>query len=248
MTAERRTEAGRPRAGGLAAGPDGRLRCGWALADPLYVRYHDEEWGRPVADDRRLFEKICLEGFQAGLSWLTILRKRDGFRRAFAGFDPAVVARFTGRDVSRLLRDPDIVRHCGKILATIENARRALDLVAEYGSLAAYVWQWEPRRSARPSGRSRGTRPAATPASTALACDLRRLGWRFVGPTTVYAFMQAMGLVNDHLDGCAVGAEVEAHRASFERPAPIAVPPGDRAHGAWPRGRPAPPGARPRRR
>jgi DNA-3-methyladenine glycosylase I len=165
---------------GVAAGPDGRLRCSWCVSAPDYIAYHDTEWGFPVDDDVRLFEKLCLEGFQAGLSWLTILRKRDAFRRAFAGFDPAKVARFGARDVTRLLGDAGIVRHRGKIESTINNARRALEL----GSLSDYVWSFAPRDA------------------TALAKDLKRRGWTFVGPTTVYAFMQAMGLVNDHAEGC----------------------------------------------
>jgi DNA-3-methyladenine glycosylase I len=181
-------------------------RCWWAGTDPLYVRYHDEEWGRPVRDDRRLFEKICLEGFQAGLSWLTILRKRENFRAAFAHFDFVRVAQFTGRDVTRLLRDPGIVRHRGKIESTIGNARRAIDLRDEYGSLADYFWQWQPPAASRPRRitRQRLTTMATTPQSIALSKDLRRRGWTFVGPTTVYAFMQAMGLVNDHVEECAV--------------------------------------------
>ena len=181
-------------------------RCWWPGTDPLYVRYHDEEWGRPVRDDVRLFEKICLEGFQAGLSWLTILRKREHFRAAFAGFDVEQVARFTSRDVSRLLRDAGIVRHRGKIESTINNARRAIELRAEHGSLANYFWQWEPDPRTRPRIITREVlmTMATTPESTALSRDLKRRGWTFVGPTTTYAFMQAMGLVNDHIDTCAV--------------------------------------------
>jgi DNA-3-methyladenine glycosylase I len=180
-------------------------RCWWAGADPLYVRYHDEEWGRPVRDDRRLFEKICLEGFQAGLSWLTILRKREHFRQAFAGFDIGTVARFNRRDVNRLLRDEGIVRHRGKIESTINNARRALDLREERGSLSNYFWSWQPDPASRPKRLTREvlTGMAITPESTALSKDLGRRGWTFVGPTTVYAFMQAMGLVNDHVEECA---------------------------------------------
>ena len=180
-------------------------RCWWPGTDPLYVRYHDEEWGRPVRDDVRLFEKICLEGFQAGLSWLTILRKREHFRAAFAGFDVEQVARFTSRDVSRLLRDAGIVRHRGKIESTINNARRAIELRAEHGSLANYFWQWEPDPRTRPRIITREVlmTMATTPESTALSRDLKRRGWTFVGPTTTYAFMQAMGLVNDHIDTCA---------------------------------------------
>jgi len=202
---------------GLVNGPDGRPRCAWGASAPDYLAYHDGEWGRPVADDRRLFEKLCLEGFQAGLSWLTILRKRARFREVFAGFDFERVARFGARDVARLLRDPGIVRHRGKIEATIENARRACDLVDEAGSLASWLWRFEPPAAARPRrvtwAALRGM--ATTPASIALSKELRRRGWRFVGPTTVQAFMQAMGLVNDHVEGCAVRAECAAARARF---------------------------------
>lgn len=209
-----------PLARGLALGPDGRPRCGWCVATPEYVAYHDEEWGFPAADDTRLFEKLCLEGFQAGLSWLTILRKRPAFRRAFRGFDPAAVARFGPREVERLLRDEGIVRHRGKVLAAIENARRALELRAEAGSLAAHLWSFAPPASARPRrvtwAALRGL--TTTPASIALSKDLRRRGWRFVGPTTAYAFMQAMGLVDDHLEGCCVRPAVERARRRFRRP------------------------------
>jgi DNA-3-methyladenine glycosylase I len=179
-------------------------RCWWAGTDPLYVRYHDEEWGRPVRDDTRLFEKICLEGFQAGLSWLTILRKRENFRAGFRGFDIDTVARFNGHDVNRLLRDAGIVRHRGKIESTINNARRAIELRDEHGSLSNYFWSWQPDASSRPKRITREVLKgmATTPESTALSKDLRRRGWTFVGPTTVYAFMQAMGLVNDHVEGC----------------------------------------------
>jgi DNA-3-methyladenine glycosylase I len=196
-------------------------RCSWPGTDDLYLRYHDEEWGRPVADDRRLFEKICLEGFQSGLSWLTILRKRDNFRCAFKDFDPQAVARFTGRDVQRLLRDAGIVRHRGKIESTINNAKRALELIDEHGSLAAYFWSWEPVPSSRPRKLTRAQlmKMSATPQSVALSKDLKRRGWTFVGPTTCYAFMQAMGLVNDHNEGCDVRPQVEAARRRFTRPA-----------------------------
>lgn len=189
---------------GLWRGPDGRLRCGWCRSDAGYVEYHDTEWGRPVHDDRALFEKICLEGFQSGLSWLIILRKREHFRRAFAAFEPARVARFTPRDVTRLLNDAGIVRHRGKIESTINNAKRCLDLVDEFGSLSAYVWRYEPEGRSRPRRLTwaRLKTMATTPESVALSKDLRQRGWTFVGPTTMYAFMQAMGLVNDHLHGC----------------------------------------------
>jgi DNA-3-methyladenine glycosylase I len=192
-------------------------RCWWAGTDPLYVRYHDEEWGRPVTDDRRLFEKICLEGFQAGLSWLTILRKRDAFRRAFADFDPDRVAAFSARDVSRLLADAGIVRHRGKIESTINNARRAGELRHEFGSLAAYFWEWQPPRQTRPRRLTRAVLEAmaTTAESAALSADLKRRGWTFVGPTTIYAFMQAMGLVNDHVEGCPVRPLAERARRAL---------------------------------
>ena len=205
---------------GLTRGDDDVVRCTWSGSDPLYVRYHDQEWGFPVADDRRLFEKICLEGFQSGLSWLTILRKRENFRAAFRGFDRDRVARFGARDVARLLKDAGIVRHRGKIESTINNAKRARDLAREHGSLASFFWSFEPAASDRPK---RLTWPvlrtmATTPASIALSKDLKKRGWTFVGPTTAYAFMQAMGLVNDHLDGCAIRKRVEHARAAFQKP------------------------------
>ena len=207
---------------GLVAGEDGVARCGWGGGnDPVYRAYHDDEWGMPVTDDVRLFEKLTLEGFQAGLSWLTILRKREAFRQAFVGFDFRRVARFGTRDVERLLGDASIVRHRGKIESAINNARRAEELVDEAGSLAAFVWRFEPPDSARPR---RMTREALSDLSQSdesrsLAKELRRRGWSFVGPTTVYAFMQAMGLVDDHLDGCASRLRVEAARAALTRPA-----------------------------
>jgi DNA-3-methyladenine glycosylase I len=206
---------------GLAAGPDGKPRCRWGLSAPEYVRYHDEEWGFAVADDVRLFEKICLEGFQSGLSWLTILRKREAFRRGFAGFDFAKVARFGARDVRRLLADAGIVRHRGKIESTINNARRACELVDELGSIAAYVWRFEPEPSARPKRITWATLRAmpTTPASIALSKDLRKRGFTFVGPTTMYAFMQAVGIVDDHVDGCVIRPRAERARRAFERPA-----------------------------
>jgi DNA-3-methyladenine glycosylase I len=199
---------------GLAAGPDGKLRCFWGVSTPDYVDYHDREWGFPVKDDRRLFEKLCLEGFQAGLSWLTILRKREAFRRAFAGFDPAKVARFGARDVTRLLGDAGIVRHRGKIESTINNAARALEVIEERGSLSAYVWSFVPAAAERPKVVTRAALRAMTtsPTSVALSKDLKRRGWTFVGPTTVYAFMQAMGLVDDHLEGCVIRRAAEAAR------------------------------------
>jgi DNA-3-methyladenine glycosylase I len=195
-------------------------RCWWPGEDELYIRYHDQEWGRPVRDDRRLFEKICLEGFQSGLSWITILRKRENFRKAFRDFEPSVVSRFVARDVQRLLQDAGIVRHRGKIESTINNAKRALELIDEKGSLAAYFWSWEPDPSTRPKKLSREAlvKMPITDQSTALSKDLKKRGWTFVGPTTCYAFMQAMGLVNDHIDECHVRAEIERARKSFTRP------------------------------
>jgi DNA-3-methyladenine glycosylase I len=205
---------------GLQLGPDRKLRCVWGVSAPEYVRYHDDEWGLPAADDVRLFEKVCLEGFQSGLSWLTILRKRDAFRRGFAGFDLDAVARFGERDVQRLLADAGIVRHRGKIASTINNARRACDLRDELGSLAAYFWRFEPAPGSRPKRLTWETLRAMTtsPESVALSKDLRRRGWTFVGPTTMYAFMQAVGIVNDHLDGCAFRARAERARRAFVRP------------------------------
>jgi DNA-3-methyladenine glycosylase I len=187
---------------GLSEGEDGVVRCWWGDSTPEYRAYHDTEWGFPVTDDRRLFEKLCLEGFQAGLSWLTILRKREAFRAAFANFDVAAVARFDDRDVERLLGDAGIVRHRGKIEATINNAQRCVELVAAEGSLSEFVWRYEPDPAERPDPLTRASIPSQTPESVALSKELKRRGWRFVGPTTVYAFMQAMGLVDDHLPGC----------------------------------------------
>jgi len=197
----------------LVVGSDGLPRCWWSSGDPGYETYHDAEWGFPQGDDVRLFEKICLEGFQSGLSWLTILRKRENFRRAFAGFEPSAVASFTDTDVERLLHDAGIVRHRGKIEATINNASRSLEVADEFGSLAAYFWSQEP-----PRGVPSGDLPASTEMSTRLSKDLKRRGWRFVGPTTLYAFMQAMGLVNDHLEGCFVRDQAEEARAAFNVP------------------------------
>ena len=194
-------------------------RCWWPGEDELYIRYHDEEWGRPVTDDRRLFEKICLEGFQSGLSWITILRKRENFRQAFRNFEPAAVARFGARDVQRLVKDAGIIRHRGKIESTINNAKRALELIDEQGSLAAYFWSWEPAPSTRPPKISRDAIMSITAQSTALSKDLKKRGWTFVGPTTCYAFMQAMGLVNDHIHDCHVRAEIERARKKLTRPA-----------------------------
>jgi DNA-3-methyladenine glycosylase I len=195
---------------------DGLTRCPWGVDPPEYRRYHDEEWGRPVVDENRLFEKLCLEGFQAGLSWLTILRKRDGFRRGFAGFDPAAVARFGPADVDRLLADAAIVRHRGKVEATIANARATLDVQEQEGSLAALVWRFEPTPGPAPV--SMEDLPATTPESVALSRELRRRGFRFVGPITVYAAMESLGLVNDHLADCHVRPAVEAERSALPRP------------------------------
>ena len=189
-------------AASLVRGEDGLARCSWCAADEFYRAYHDREWGFPQRDDRRLFEKLCLEGFQSGLSWLTILRKRENFRAAFAGFDFEKVARFTPKKVAALLQDAGIVRHRGKIESTIHNAKRARELVREHGSLSQYVWSFEPGPKKR----------AKELAAAALAKDLKRRGWTYVGPTTVYAFMQAMGLVNDHHPRCALRPAAEEAR------------------------------------
>ncbi|MEM7437581.1 MAG: DNA-3-methyladenine glycosylase I [Myxococcota bacterium] len=203
MTAEKRKN---PK-NGLLRAEDGRARCWWCGNADDYVAYHDTEWGRPVRDDHRLFEKICLEGFQSGLSWLTILRKRENFRKAFMGFDFHRVARFNKRSVERLLKDAGIVRHRGKIESTINNAKQAIALEAEFGSLADFFWQYTPPSSERPKKLTKAAlmKLPKTPTSTALSKELKNRGWTYVGPTTVYAFMQAMGLVNDHINGCSVG-------------------------------------------
>ena len=205
---------------GVTVGPDRVRRCWWGTEPEIYQAYHDDEWGQPVADDFRLFEKICLEGFQSGLSWLTILKKRENFRRAFRDFDFRKVARFGARDVARLLGDAGIVRHRGKIESTIHNARLALELVAEFGSLAAYFWRWEPSAKERPRQLDKAALASMpqTAASVALSKDLRKRGWSYVGPTTCYAFMQAVGIVNDHLTGCAARAKAERARREFTRP------------------------------
>jgi DNA-3-methyladenine glycosylase I len=197
-----------------------RRRCWWCGDDELYVAYHDHEWGFPVADDRRLFEKVCLEGFQAGLSWLTILRKREGFREAFANFEFERVAQFGVRDVERLVGNAAIVRHRGKIESTINNARRAQELAFEFGSLAAYFWRWETAPVARPARITRESLALmpTSAESTAMSKDLKQRGWSFVGPTTIYAFMQGMGLVNDHVHACGVRGEVARARAKFSPP------------------------------
>ncbi|WP_265516576.1 DNA-3-methyladenine glycosylase I [Nitratireductor luteus] len=205
---------------GLIEGPDGKTRCFWHANLPDYLAYHDNEWGRPVDDDIRLFEKLCLEGFQSGLSWLTILRKRENFREAFEGFDFERVARFTDEDVDRLLTNAGIVRHGGKIRSTINNAQRAIELRREFGSLARYFWRHEPGPDARPALLDFPTLMAnpRTDVSARISKDLKKRGWSFVGPTTIYAFMQAMGLVNDHIEGCAMRPVVEAERGQFTRP------------------------------
>jgi DNA-3-methyladenine glycosylase I len=201
------------------SGPDGRLRCRWCGAAPEFLHYHDTEWGFPVGDDRRLFEKLSLEAFQSGLSWRTILAKRQNFRAAFHDFDFDRIARFTEQDVNRLLKDQGIVRHRGKIEAVINNAARARELVKSEGSLAAFIWRYEAGGE-----RSAALQTASTSAeSIALSKDLKKLGWKFVGPTTVYAFMQAMGLVNDHVEACVIRSKVERARGTFRRPVGDAV-------------------------
>lgn len=195
-------------------GPDGKPRCRWCEAAPEFLAYHDEEWGFPVGDDQRLFEKLCLETFQSGLSWRTILNKRENFRRAFSNFDISKVARFTERDVERLLKDEGIVRNRSKIEAVINNAKRAQELIKQEGSLAAYLWRFEPD----PKHRAAPQTVATSPESVALSKDLKKRGWKFVGPTTAFAFMQAMGLVNDHVEGCVYRAKVDSARKKFKRP------------------------------
>ena len=193
---------------------DGKLRCHWCGAAPEFLAYHDTEWGFPVGDDQRLFEKLSLEGFQSGLSWRTILAKRENFRAAFHGFDFERIARFTQRDVDRLLEDEGIVRHRGKIEAVVNNARQARELVEQEGSLAAFVWRYEPD----PAQVAPPQTVSTSAQSLALSKDLKKRGWKFIGPTTVYAFMQAMGLVNDHDAACAIRAKVERARKGFKRP------------------------------
>lgn len=195
-------------------GPDGRPRCSWCGDAPEFLTYHDVEWGFPVSDDQRLFEKLSLEGFQSGLSWRTILVKREGFRAAFHDFDFDRIARFTGRDVARLLKDEGIIRHRGKIEAAINNARQARELVKREGSLAAFVWRFESRLDELAQPQTAST----SAASIALSKELKKQGWKFVGPTTVYAFMQAMGLINDHAEGCVIRAKANAARKRFKRP------------------------------
>lgn len=195
-------------------GPDGKPRCEWAGAAPDFFEYHDNEWGFPVDDDQRLFEKICLESFQCGLSWRTILAKRENFRSAFHHFDFNKIAKFTKRDVNRLLKDEGIVRHRGKIEATINNAKRMQELIKEEGSLAAFIWQYEPdpKKLGKPQSVS------TSDESIALSKELKKRGWKFVGPTTVYAFFQAMGLINDHVKGCVVREKIDKARKKFKRP------------------------------
>ncbi len=196
---------------------DGKVRCWWCGDDPLYMAYHDNEWGRPVTDDTRLFEKICLEGFQAGLSWITILRKRENFRAAFDVFDFTKIARYTQQDVERLVLDAGIIRHRGKIESTINNAARAIEMKKEFGSLANYFWSWKPALAERPKTHVREDLQAMakTATSMALSKDLKKRGWSFVGPTTVYAFMQAMGIVNDHIGECHCHTPIEKIKKPF---------------------------------
>src|SRR5687767_5249580 len=204
---------------GIQLGSDGKPRCWWCVGDPLYESYHDSEWGRPQADDRRLFEKIALEGFQAGLSWITILRKRENFRAAFAEFDIERIARFGSRDVNRLLGDAGIVRYRGKIESVINNAHRCLELIDEHGSLASYIWQFEPSgRRPRRIDYDMVMQTTTSEQSIALSKDLRKRGWSYVGPTTMYAFMQSVGLVNDHLSACPTRALADEAREKFVLP------------------------------
>lgn len=205
---------------GVVKGEDGVARCWWCQGDPLYQRYHDLEWGRPVAVDSRLFEKLCLEGFMAGLSWLTILRKRQNFRKAFRSFDIESVARFNTRSVERLLSDAGIVRHRGKIESTINNARRCSELIDEFGSLSSYAWSYEPDTRSRPANLDRPSlvKLGVSAQATSMSKDLKRRGWSFVGPTTVYSFMEAVGLVNDHVSACEFRVDVEDERHRFSRP------------------------------
>ncbi len=205
---------------GLITDPNGQLRCWWHGGYEDYLTYHDQEWGHPVADDRTLFEKICLEGFQSGLNWLMILRKRENFRAAFKEFEFDVIAEFMVEDVERLLQDSGIVRHRKKIESVINNARRAREMVSEFGSLSTYFWQYEPSQTNRPSTFDYDTlsKISQTPESKAMSKDLKKRGWSYVGPTTAYAFMQAMGMVNDHLEGCICRKKVTELRAKFNRP------------------------------
>lgn len=193
---------------------DGKKRCRWSGIAPEFIEYHDTEWGFPVRDDQRLFEKLCLEGFQSGLSWRTILNKRENFRKAFHDFDFHKIAKFKGRDVQRLLKDEGIVRHRGKIEAVINNAKRAQEMVQREGSLAAFIWRHEPAKDQLGKPQAAST----SKESIALSKELKKLGWKFVGPTTVFAFMQAMGLINDHVEDCIIRSKAEAARQKFKRP------------------------------
>lgn len=206
---------------GLIVGADSKCRCWWHGSDPEYLKYHDTEWGYPVEDDRHLFEKICLEGFQAGLSWLTILRKRNNFRNAFDNFDYKKIMKYDEAKIEELLQDAGIIRHRGKIEATINNAHRALEMIKEHGSLAAFFWRYEPSKEQRPQKFDYDTLGplGLTDVSKKMSKDLKKLGWKFVGPTTCYAFMQSMGIVNDHLDGCYCRGISEEKRNNFKRPA-----------------------------
>jgi len=195
-------------------GPDSKPRCSWCSAAPEFLDYHDKEWGYPVDDDYRLFEKLCLESFQSGLSWRTILSKRENFRQAFHNFDFEEVARFTQRDINRLLKDAGIVRHRGKIEAVINNAKRAEELIKQEGSLASFFWRYEPEKKNLAEPQTAST----SEESVALSKELKKFGWKFVGPTTAYAFMQAMGLINDHVKGCVSRDKVEKARKKFKRP------------------------------
>ena len=195
---------------------DGQLRCGWCSAAPEFLDYHDTQWGFPIADDYKLFEKLCLESFQSGLSWRTILSKRENFRAAFVGFNFNTIAAFTQSDIDRLLQDKGIVRHRGKIAAVINNAKRAQQLVSEYGSLAAFIWRYESQSQSLSMAQTAPT----SELSVRLSKDLKKLGWKFLGPTTIYAFMQACGLINDHLEDCVIQAEVARSREKFKRPQP----------------------------
>lgn len=205
---------------GLIEGPDGINRCWWHGNDPEYLRYHDEEWGSPIDNDRRLFEKINLEGFQAGLSWLTILRKRENFRKAFDHFDFKKIVKYKNKDVERLVWDAGIVRHRGKIESTINNAARVQEVIEEFGSFATYIWKFEPELKERPSKFDYKTLSKITfsEESQALSKDLKKRGWSFIGPTTCYAFMQSMGVVNDHIEGCCCRDKIEEERKKFKRP------------------------------
>ena len=205
---------------GLILGSDSISRCFWCGEKPDYVSYHDDEWGIPESDDYRLFEKICLEGFQSGLSWLTILRKRDNFRSAFCDFDFTRISNFSSRDVNRLMKDSGIVRHRGKIESVINNAHRAIEMVESEGSLSRWFWSFEPSSSERPKKLNHKTlmNMSQTDVSVRMSKELKHRGWSFVGPTTCYSFMQAMGLVNDHIEGCAFRERIESARTSFVRP------------------------------